>query len=191
MLNLEVQIFTLEVWTLTLEVCRLTLEVWTFTTEQLVLMSWILNWSQFLEAHLEHGVILKPLGLALYPQRLTLEHQRLTLKSHRLTLLVQRFTLKSVTWDSLPRAYLMGSDRTGKINYERDIFTGGEGEGQALADRYQAFKIHHLGRQSLNNHWLIIICYQKNYLLPKKFICYQKNYLLPKKLSVTKKIICY
>jgi hypothetical protein len=31
-----------------------------------------------------------------------------------------------------------------------------EGKGQALADRYQAFKIHHLGRQSLYIHWLII-----------------------------------
>ncbi len=30
--------------------------------------------------------------------------------------------------------------RTGKMYYERDIFTGGEGEGQALADRYQALK---------------------------------------------------
>jgi hypothetical protein len=35
--------------------------------------------------------------------------------------------------------------------YEKDIFIGGEGEGQALADRYQAFKIYHLGRQSLYN----------------------------------------
>jgi hypothetical protein len=49
------------------------------------------------------------------------------------------------------------------INIEQGRYTtkgifslGGEGEGQALADRYQAFKIHHLGRQSLYNHWLII-----------------------------------
>ncbi len=37
-----------------------------------------------------------------------------------------------------------------------DKTRGEEGEGQALADRYQAFKIHHLGRQSLYIHWLII-----------------------------------
>jgi hypothetical protein len=34
------------------------------------------------------------------------------------------------------------------------IFIGGEGEGQALADRHLAFK-YNLGRQSLYNHWLI------------------------------------
>jgi hypothetical protein len=38
----------------------------------------------------------------------------------------------------------------------KGYFHWGEGEGQALADRYQAFKIHHLGRQSLYIHCLII-----------------------------------
>jgi hypothetical protein len=44
----------------------------------------------------------------------------------------------------------------GRYILGKGYFHWGEGEGQALADRYQAFKIHHLGRQSLYIHWLII-----------------------------------
>jgi hypothetical protein len=42
--------------------------------------------------------------------------------------------------------------RTGKIYtvLRKGYFIGGEGEGQALADRYQAVKIHHPGRQYVN-----------------------------------------
>ena len=44
----------------------------------------------------------------------------------------------------------------GRYILRKGYFHWGEGEGQASADRYQAFKIHHLGRQSHYIHWLII-----------------------------------
>jgi hypothetical protein len=44
----------------------------------------------------------------------------------------------------------------GRYILRKGYFHCREGEGQTLADRYQAFKIHHLERQSLYIHWLII-----------------------------------
>jgi hypothetical protein len=46
--------------------------------------------------------------------------------------------------------------RTGKIYTTKEIFLLGGGGGTSFSYRYQAFKILHLGRQSLYIHWLII-----------------------------------
>ncbi len=45
----------------------------------------------------------------------------------------------------------------GRYILRKGYFHWGEGKGQALAHRYQAFKILHLGRQSLYIHWIIIL----------------------------------